>query len=176
MDDFILASELLTSHYKDDTPKDVLEDSFGVLLARGGAPVCAATVNLYAPDHARIQVRLSAARRGPRAALRPTGSPGCFGYGCATLGQEDPALSRLSGASFDLQACKKGRRTLPALADADARTPPPNAARAQSIVSAEGQRRKGHAALLVSELHGILADAGLARVVAVVAEVRGAGN
>lgn len=36
--------------------KDVLEDSFGILLRRGGVPVCAATLNLYAPDHARIQV------------------------------------------------------------------------------------------------------------------------
>jgi hypothetical protein len=38
-------------------PKDILEDSFGVLLKRGEQPVAAATINLFAPDHARIQVR-----------------------------------------------------------------------------------------------------------------------
>ncbi|KAI8477339.1 MAG: hypothetical protein J3K34DRAFT_515690 [Monoraphidium minutum] len=94
VDDFLLAAELLTRQYPGDGPKDILEDSFGVLLQRGGAPLCVATLNLYAPDHARIQ----------------------------------------------------------------------------SLVSAEGARRRGNAALLVGALHDMLADAGLARVVAVISE------
>jgi len=43
----------------------------------------------------------------------------------------------------------------------------------QMITSAEGCRRQGHAAALLGELHGMLSAAGLARVVAIIADVRG---
>ncbi len=39
-------------------------------------------------------------------------------------------------------------------------------------MSAEDQRRRGHATALLGELHGMLANAGLERVVAIIAEVR----
>lgn len=67
LDDFLLASELMTRQWPDDEPKDILEDSFAVLLARGRAPLAAASLNLYAPDHARVQSLVTAAgerRRG----------------------------------------------------------------------------------------------------------------
>ncbi|GBF90876.1 hypothetical protein Rsub_03730 [Raphidocelis subcapitata] len=73
IDDFLVAAELLTQQWPDDTPKDILEDSFALLLRAGDGPaLAAATLNLYAPDHARLQAVVSAPdrrRRGHASAL-----------------------------------------------------------------------------------------------------------
>jgi GNAT superfamily N-acetyltransferase len=58
----------------------------------------------------------------------------------------------------------------PALAAATLNLYAPDHARIQAVVSAPDRRRCGHATALVSELHGMLSEAGLSRALAVLLE------